>query len=625
MNKTIKRSASTALQVALYLRMSSDQQDTSIAQQRKECRRHAAEKGWVIVAEYLDEGKSGSRNQSKRLGFLQLIADSSEGNFTAILCYDTSRFSRLDSLNVAETKKILRDNGIVLETVREGRIDWSTSMGRMADAMLAEGNHMFAVKISETSLRGRASKLADGFWPFGRVPLGFDREYYENGVVKYTNKRTELFRKPMSWRLKLKINEDEAKIVRMAFEKYASSDISLRGLTRWMSEQGTTSPRGKQPGWSIRSMDEILKNPVYAGDISMGGRRTGGTKGTHNQAEAVINSGAVPAIVSREIWNTCQKKLVERQKYRRSVRSTSFRGSGPLSGILICGHCGFRMCRKTLSTGKIIYRCTSPIIRPSSGCKGWRVVEAEILPEICKVVVGAVDWQMIQAIQAAPAPEDDRGRELLQQRADELRQQIKRASENLLVAHASVFSMLQDGLMKLQTELMKVENALDLAGRSNKPDDMERYIKWWRSVRDQLVVVAPEICDWSEVKSVVQKQQPRFTHADLASNRKLALGIMDPEDFTKQPPADLAVQLPKLVRPPLIANAADLRALLLRLGLQVTLRWVKDGKRRYSLDKGVLRANFAETFTEQDLTTGCHKGLTAIEVVISFSKPAVQV
>jgi len=44
------------MKVALYLRMSTDKQDTSIPQQRVELERYAERHGYKIVHEYRDEG-----------------------------------------------------------------------------------------------------------------------------------------------------------------------------------------------------------------------------------------------------------------------------------------------------------------------------------------------------------------------------------------------------------------------------------------------------------------------------------------------------------------------------------------------------------------------------------------
>src|SRR4051812_44153882 len=107
-----------------YLRMSSDQQEESIAQQRKEVRELAAKEGYEILREYVDEGKSGSKQTSKRAAFLKMLKDADRREFQAVLVWKMDRFSRLDPGESYEHKKILKRNGLFIHSVKEGKITW---------------------------------------------------------------------------------------------------------------------------------------------------------------------------------------------------------------------------------------------------------------------------------------------------------------------------------------------------------------------------------------------------------------------------------------------------------------------------------------------------------------------
>src|SRR5690348_7778921 len=102
----------TCLKVVLYLRMSGAQQEDSPLQQRKQCRAYAERRGWEVVGEYLDDAKSGSKDTHKRVQFHKMIADAKEGGFNAILCWNTSRFGRLDSIESGQYKNSLRQAGV---------------------------------------------------------------------------------------------------------------------------------------------------------------------------------------------------------------------------------------------------------------------------------------------------------------------------------------------------------------------------------------------------------------------------------------------------------------------------------------------------------------------------------
>ena len=76
--------AQTGIPAVGYIRMSSDKQEASPKQQRKEIETYAAENNYRIIDWYIDEGISGSR--SDREAFQRLIADAKNGTFRAVLC-----------------------------------------------------------------------------------------------------------------------------------------------------------------------------------------------------------------------------------------------------------------------------------------------------------------------------------------------------------------------------------------------------------------------------------------------------------------------------------------------------------------------------------------------------------
>jgi DNA invertase Pin-like site-specific DNA recombinase len=121
-----------------YYRMSSDDQTVSVDRQRNEVLGYARDHGFCVLREYKDEGKSGSKEPEKRTDFQRLLMDASRGEFQAVLCYNASRFARLDSIDGAFAKQTLRQHGVFLQSVCEGRIDWNTVEGRMFDFMLSD-------------------------------------------------------------------------------------------------------------------------------------------------------------------------------------------------------------------------------------------------------------------------------------------------------------------------------------------------------------------------------------------------------------------------------------------------------------------------------------------------------
>ena len=77
-----------------YLRVSTAEQ--SIENQRLAINRFAAERGYVVVREYIDEAISGGVSPFKRPGFSAMLSDLMEGKVSpdVILVYEVSRIGR---------------------------------------------------------------------------------------------------------------------------------------------------------------------------------------------------------------------------------------------------------------------------------------------------------------------------------------------------------------------------------------------------------------------------------------------------------------------------------------------------------------------------------------------------
>jgi site-specific DNA recombinase len=135
------------MNVALYLRMSTDKQDTSIPEQRAALERYAEKAGYSIVREYLDEGISGDAT-SKPKGFRKMLAEAPGGDFDRIPCFDQDRFGRFDMIEAGHWITPLRDAGAALEAFAQGGIAWSGFAGHLTYAMAQEGKHQFLRDLS---------------------------------------------------------------------------------------------------------------------------------------------------------------------------------------------------------------------------------------------------------------------------------------------------------------------------------------------------------------------------------------------------------------------------------------------------------------------------------------------
>ena len=87
-----------------------DAESNSIQNQREILQRYANEKGFVVKAEYADDGVY--ETTFERDGFKRMIADIEDGNIGILLCKDLSRLGRNNAMIAFYTEIFLPDNDI---------------------------------------------------------------------------------------------------------------------------------------------------------------------------------------------------------------------------------------------------------------------------------------------------------------------------------------------------------------------------------------------------------------------------------------------------------------------------------------------------------------------------------
>lgn len=114
-----------------YLRRSTDKQEQSLDDQRREIERYAARNGYSVVRWFQDDGISGDDTE-RRAGFQSMHKEACNGrDFDAILCWDQDRFGRFNSMEAGYWIHPLMKAGVKLVTVTEGPIQRNDFTGRM--------------------------------------------------------------------------------------------------------------------------------------------------------------------------------------------------------------------------------------------------------------------------------------------------------------------------------------------------------------------------------------------------------------------------------------------------------------------------------------------------------------
>jgi len=318
------------LKVYMYTRVSTVMQvdGYSLDAQKSRMKAFAEFNGYEIAGEYEDAGKSGKSIEG-RIQFNKMMDDIKSGKdgVSFVLVFKLSRFGR-NAADVLSTLQVMQDFGVNLICVEDG-IDSSKDAGKLMISVLSAVAEIERENIRVQTMEGRMQKAREGKWNGGFAPYGYQ---LVDG--------------------KLVINEEEALAIRTIYEQYTTTDIGSNGIAKYLEEHGIRKiPRqnGKNPLFDAHLIRLILKNPVYCGKIAYGRRKMEKVHGTRNDYKLVeqdnflLADGQHEAIISEDVWQTAQVKLIAQAKKYEHVNKGKDVYTHLLSGIVKCPICGAGM------------------------------------------------------------------------------------------------------------------------------------------------------------------------------------------------------------------------------------------------------------------------------------------
>ncbi|MCM1062670.1 MAG: recombinase family protein, partial [Eubacterium sp.] len=299
------------IRTAAYARVSSDSEDqlnSFAAQIRYYTEMFQNSTDAVFVDMYADEGISGT-SAEKRTEFQRLMTDCRKGKIDRVLTKSISRFARntKDSLEAVRELKTL---GISVYFEKEN-IDTGEISSEMMLAIYSQFAQEESMSISKNCRLGIKKRMMDGTYKNASTPFGYD---YVDG--------------------KLKINPQNAKVVRQIFEWYVSGFGMSEIATRLNSQ------RVRKEAWLRGTIRCILTNEKYIGDSLLQKKYTSDTLPfktlrNHGEKEQYYIYGTHEPIVEKSTFDTAQKILAEREKPSGyATRSSPFREK------IYCGNCG---------------------------------------------------------------------------------------------------------------------------------------------------------------------------------------------------------------------------------------------------------------------------------------------
>lgn len=143
----------------------------------------------------------------------------------------------------------------------------------------------------------------------------------------------------------LEIFEEEAEVVRLAYELYTNEGLTPGRIAHKLNEMGARTSGGHK--WKKDPVRVMLRNPHYAGFVSFGKRKTTPVlesgkvvykRLAQPEEEQIIAEGKHTAIVPRDVWEAAQAIIAKNPRTNQFTQLAN-----PLSGLMYCKKCGYAM------------------------------------------------------------------------------------------------------------------------------------------------------------------------------------------------------------------------------------------------------------------------------------------
>ena len=332
-NRSIKK-------VCAYCRVSTDleEQQTSYSSQIKYYSDYIKSiPEWEFVGIYADEGISGTQVKN-RTEFKRMIEDATSNKIDIIITKSISRFAR----NVVDTLKyvrLLREHNVDVFFEKENihTLDLDSEMFLTFYSAFAQAE---SESISQNVKIGLRAKMKRGELVGNCCCYG-----YKRGKEKGT----------------IEIVEEQAEVVRQIFNWYISG-LGYKSIAKKLNELEIPTYTNKK--WLGTTVQHIILNEKYVGDLVNQKSYsvdplTHKTIKNYGEREKYYVKDHHEPIITREVWNTAQEIVKERNSKGDYGHNSVHAMHYPFSKKIVCGLCGHNFVRRMRSRKytRIYWKC----------------------------------------------------------------------------------------------------------------------------------------------------------------------------------------------------------------------------------------------------------------------------
>lgn len=352
------------------------------------------------VTQYVDDGYTGT--DTNREGFQNLLADITSRKINCVIVKDLSRLSRnyTDAGSLIENLFVQLDVRFISMTENVDSYLNPDSVSSIIVPITNVMNDQYCYQTSKKIRQVFDYKKRNGEFIGSYAPYGYIKDPKDNHA--------------------LLVDHEAAEVVKQIFAMFLNG-ITVRAIVNQLNDHGImcpsvykqsqglkySCPNGQaKPMWSTITISNMLKNPVYVGDMVQGRNRVKSYK--VHKIEAVPESDwiVVPnthePIIDRETFEKAKQLL------KRDTRTAPKQKQLYLfSGFLRCADCGRAMSRIASKGIYVYYQCGTYKSLSKKACTMHSIkstrLEAAVLYAIQQQAYLAVSYSdMIARINMAP-------------------------------------------------------------------------------------------------------------------------------------------------------------------------------------------------------------------------------
>ncbi|MFR5898622.1 MAG: recombinase family protein [Neglectibacter timonensis] len=284
-----------------------------IPMQKEACHEFAERQGWEIVKEFSEKGVSGFKKSAKDRDQLQLLQQAAAaGEFDVLLVFMFDRLGRRDD----ETPFIVEwftKQGVEVWSVNEGQQRFDSHVDKLMNYIRYWQASGESIKTS-IHTRTRIEQLTEeGHYTGGTVAFGYKR--VQKGRLNKKNQAV----------CDLEIDEEEAAIVRLIFQKYVYEGYGVKRICNYLVENHIMGRNGKNI--PTTTLVRMVRNKCYTGYLINGN---------------VEKECPELRIIEQEVFDRAQE-LRDTRRREKGEDSDSYSPHALLCGKVFCAHCGNRL------------------------------------------------------------------------------------------------------------------------------------------------------------------------------------------------------------------------------------------------------------------------------------------